>query len=185
MLRPSSVRFADSFPPQGEATKWLTIFAEENEGTEFSAGKGKPLKEADYLFLKGGEYFPTEMPEFVLSRRFAPLSPKGKARARDDETAMCKTPKLQRTLEASKTRSVRISRRALTDSKQPSENANATQYCAAYNARIVTTIRDRSTTPYPTPRYRSTAFRNLLCGIFPQALRSGSRCRVPGRPAPA
>ena len=161
MLRPSSVRFADSFPPSGSH------------------------KVADNLFLKGGEYFPTEMPEFVLSRRFAPLSPKGKARARDDETAMCKTPKLQRTLEASKTRSVRISRRALTDSKQPSENANATQYCAAYNARIVTTIRDRSTTPYPTPTYRSTAFRSPLCGIFPQALRSGSRRRVPGRPAPA
>ena len=160
MLRPSSVRFADSFPPSGSH------------------------KVADNLFLKGGEYFPTEMPEFVLSRRFAPLSPKGKARARDDET-MCKTPKLQRTLEASKTRSVRISRRALTDSKQPSENANATQYCAAYNARIVTTILDRSTTPYPTPTYRSTAFRSPLCGIFPQALRSGSRCRVPGRPAPA
>ncbi len=155
-------------------------------------------KVADNLFLKGGEYFPTEMPEFVLSRRFAPLYspglpstatrqgfPKGKARARDDETAMCKTATLQRTLEASKTRSVRISRRALTDSKQPSENANATQYCAAYNARIVTTIRDRSTTPYPTPTYRSTAFRSPLCGIFPQALRSGSRCRVPGRPAPA
>ena len=130
---------------------------------------------------------PTEevKPRQILSRRFAPLSPQGKARARDDETAMCKTPKLQRTLEASKTRSVRISRRALTDSKQPSENANATQYCAAYNARIVTTIRGRSTTPYPTPTYRSTAFRNPLCGIFPQALRSGSRCRVPGRPAPA
>ena len=83
-------------------------------------------KVADKLFLKEGEYFPTEMPEFILSRRFAPLSPKGKARARDDETAMCKTATLQRTLEASKTRSVRISRRALTDSKQPSENANAT-----------------------------------------------------------
>ena len=29
--------------PQGEAAKRLTIFAEENEGTEFSAGKGKPF----------------------------------------------------------------------------------------------------------------------------------------------
>ena len=28
--------------PRGEAAKRLTIFAEENEGTEFSAGKGKP-----------------------------------------------------------------------------------------------------------------------------------------------
>ena len=29
--------------PRGEAAKGLTIFAEENEGTEFSAGKGKPF----------------------------------------------------------------------------------------------------------------------------------------------
>ena len=28
--------------PRGEALKRLTIFAEENEGAEFSAGKGKP-----------------------------------------------------------------------------------------------------------------------------------------------
>ena len=62
-LRPSSVAFSDSFPPRGsreaadnfclivrkhDETRGslgtrLTIFAEENEGTEFSAGKGEAL----------------------------------------------------------------------------------------------------------------------------------------------
>ena len=74
-------------------------------------------KVADNLFLKGGEYFPTEMPEFVLSRRFAPLSPKGKARARDDETAMCKTAMLRRASKASSTRNASILRGEFTKRK--------------------------------------------------------------------
>ena len=35
-------RLSGGASPRGEAAKQLTIFAEENEGTEFSAGKGKP-----------------------------------------------------------------------------------------------------------------------------------------------
>ncbi|MFR2461171.1 MAG: hypothetical protein ACLTAN_04825 [Christensenellaceae bacterium] len=74
-------------------------------------------KVADNLFIKGGEYFPTEIPEFILSRRFAPLSPKGKARARDDETAMCKTVTLQRASKASSTRNASILRGEFTKRK--------------------------------------------------------------------
>ena len=35
-------RLSGGASPQGEALKRLTIFAEENEGAEFSADKGKP-----------------------------------------------------------------------------------------------------------------------------------------------
>ena len=30
--------------PEGEATKWLTIFAEKMKFAEFFSGKGKPMK---------------------------------------------------------------------------------------------------------------------------------------------
>jgi len=39
-LRPSSVAERRQLSPQGEATKWLTIFAEEMKFTEFLSGKG-------------------------------------------------------------------------------------------------------------------------------------------------
>ena len=43
-LNGSSARKA----PQGEATKWLTIFAEEMKFTEFLSGKGKPILNVNF-----------------------------------------------------------------------------------------------------------------------------------------
>ncbi|MFR2945084.1 MAG: hypothetical protein ACLTKZ_07725 [Lachnospiraceae bacterium] len=41
-LRPSSPPLRGRASPRGEATKWLTIFAEKMKFAEFFSGKGKP-----------------------------------------------------------------------------------------------------------------------------------------------
>ena len=53
-LNGSSARKA----PQGEATKWLTIFAEKMKFAEFFSGKGKPRNAAFKLFVSENKLRP-------------------------------------------------------------------------------------------------------------------------------
>ena len=55
-LRPSPPPLCGRASPQGEATKWLTIFAEKMKFAEFFSGKGKPSKSGNkYSLPLGGK----------------------------------------------------------------------------------------------------------------------------------